>query len=362
MRTPQLTSNEKDPIAVIFAGGSGTRLWPISSKEDPKQLNSFFSKETLLVEAYKRALKIFKKENILIVTTQDLSNKIKKLISINSQQIIVQPQNSDTTAAVAITALTLNTRYPNSLAIILYSDHVIQNINTFKKEVLSALEIANNLSEIVTIGTKPTAPVEDFGYIKLGSKTKHANLYEIDSFTEKPDKDTAQKYLDSGNYLWNTGVYIWSPEVLLEKIKEIQPKLYEELLKLRIAVNEPYFDEAIKEWYEETPKESFDTSISEKLKKMHVYEAEYRWLDVGNWRSIYELQKKDANGNAVLHPDSTDIFFINTKNSLVYSPSQKVGIVGLEDVVVIQTDQELLVCHKDSVADVKKIAKALHEQ
>ncbi len=354
--TKQLPIHKDKLLVVIFAGGEGSRLWPISSSQSPKQLNTFFSKDTLLFEAYRRALKLVPKEQILVVTTKLLEKKIARRLAIPKQNIIAQPTNADTSAAVAVTALTLHTRYPNALALILYSDHLIEDMETFKHEVSEALHFASQHDEITTIGTKPTSPTVEYGYIRLGEQVG-PNFFKAASFHEKPDKVTAQRYLDSERYVWNTGVYIWKPSVLLQKIKEVQPEMYQELLRLRINVNTVHFNSALESWYDSVPHLSFEKSISEKLHNMFVYQGSYTWIDVGNWRTVYQLHEKDENQNVQLN-NRAKVSFVETQNCLVYAQAEEVRLIGVENIIVIQLDHKLLVCSLDHAAEVKKLHAA----
>lgn len=187
-----------EPVAVIFAGGEGKRLWPISTQDQPKQINPFFSKDTLVLEAYRRARRIFRRDRIVIVTTRRLVKQLRRLVPLPEHQYIVQPENVDTSAAIAITALVLSVAYPNSLAVVLYSDHLIEDLGAFCQDLHLAVHLATDQEEIMTVGTRPTSPVVDFGYIKLGAASRHKRVFTIDSFHEKPTLKVAEKYVSSG--------------------------------------------------------------------------------------------------------------------------------------------------------------------
>jgi mannose-1-phosphate guanylyltransferase len=183
----------------------------------------------------------------------------------------------------------------------------------------------------------------------------------IDSFHEKPSRELAESFLKQGNYLWNTGVYVWSTNTLLKKIKEVQPHLYESLLELRIAINTPSFSTTVEEWYKTIPPKAFEKSITEKLDDMCVYEADYEWLDVGNWKTVYTISKKNHQGNAVLESPHSEVSFIESTNCLVYGHSKRIGVIGLENVIIVETDQELLICHQDKAAKVKDLVNGWDE-
>lgn len=348
---------ELTPVAVLFAGGTGTRLWPISTAQEPKQLNRFFSSDTLFLEAYRRVRSIFDPENILVVTTQELLPQIQQLVSLDQSQIIAQPENADTTCAVALAALSLSDRYLNPLALMFYSDHMIEDTAQFKKDISQVIELARQHQQIITIGTPPTAPVVDFGYIQVGQAVEQ-DLYTVVNFAEKPDKQTAQKYVSTGNYLWNTGLYVWRPQMLLQQIKKHQSSLYTQLVELRAQLHTQGYEQAIAKWYQASPHVSFEKSISEKVQEMLVYQANYIWYDLGNWRTVLELQPKDEYGNAVVSQHQRQVKTINSSGCFVYAQAKKVGLVGVRDLIIVQTEQEILVCHKDSAAEVKQIASS----
>jgi mannose-1-phosphate guanylyltransferase len=245
--------------------------------------------------------------------------------------------------------------------VVLYSDHLIVNIEKFVTSLKKAIALTANFDHIVTIGTRPTSPVCDFGYIEMGKQLGDDHLFMIDSFHEKPSRELAESFLKQGNYLWNTGVYVWSTNTLLKKIKEVQPHLYESLLELRIAINTPSFSTTVEEWYKTIPPKAFEKSITEKLDDMCVYEADYEWLDVGNWKTVYTISKKNHQGNAVLESPHSEVSFIESTNCLVYGHSKRIGVIGLENVIIVETDQELLICHQDKAAKVKDLVNGWDE-
>lgn len=346
----------EEPVAVIFAGGEGKRLWPISTKELPKQLDTQFSKKTLVGEAFERVSKLFPRERIIVVTTEILADKMKEIISLPEKNWIVQPDNADTAPAICLTALHLETLFPDSTAIIFYSDHKISNLVDFKKTIHDLVHIAPQYTSLITVGTKPTEPNTQFGYIKLGEQQKEKNLYTVSEFIEKPNEETAKKYLKSGSYVWNTGLYAWHSLTLLQTIKQVAPQYYADLLKLKLLIGSKEYSAAVDDWFAEVTRLSFEEAVSEKLKSMLVYVGDYRWDDVGNWKTVYELAPKDANDNAILEKKPHQkIHFLNTSGSMVLSDTEHIALVGLKDIVVVQTADSLLVCHKDHAGKVKEL-------
>lgn len=345
-------------VGVIFAGGDGQRLWPVSTPQLPKQVNPIFSQQTLFVEAYERALLAFPKERIVVVTTQRLAELIRHLANIPEKNIIIQPHNADTTAAIALTALHLEILFPDCVAVMLFSDHKIYSLKSFVQTIKRVALLAKNKSSIICIGTKPTHPETQYGYIKLGEKTSTKNLFHVAQFTEKPDKKTAELFIASGEYLWNTGVYVWQTSVLLNEMKTHAPDIYVELLKLRIVASESEYFSQLKEWFARVEKISFEKKVTEKLQHLYVYRADYTWHDIGNWESFYQSCHKDTFGNAVLPTlPSASVDIINSHDCLVMPYHQRIALLGVKNLIIVQTDSTVLISERTASHIVKEIPK-----
>jgi len=343
------------PVAVIFAGGGGTRLWPVSTHDLPKQINPVFSKKTLLKEAFERASKIFPKERIVVVTTKDLEEKVKKIIKLPAKNFLVQPKNSDTAMAMCFTALYLETMFPESVAVVFYSDQKIIGFKDFKKAISNLVEAAKKHSSLLTIGTWPTMPSTQLGYIKIGKKKKCKNVYEVDAFREKPDLETANKYLSDAKHVWNTGVYAWKTSVFLSVLKKVAPDLYAGLVETKLFLGGDNDENRIADWFKKTKPTSFEKAVSEKLSDMLVYVADYSWSDIGNWKTFYELSDKDKAGNVVLKIKKGEIKMVNSSRDMVVSDSKKTALIGIKDSIVIHSGDSLLVCNINEVDSIKTL-------
>lgn len=348
-------------VAVIYAGGDGTRLWPISTSKSPKQINPLLAKETLLVDTYNRARQFFSDKHIVIVTTKQIYSKVAELVPLPKRNYLIQPDNADTAVATGVTAMYLERYFPDSVAVSFYSDHVISHTRSYIAAMKRGIRIAKKEKNLVTIGTKPTYPSNAFGYIKKGKKIGRSSSYHVDAFVEKPSEERALQFLDEGTYLWNTGLYIWDVHVLLSLYKSKAPQLYKGLVYLRTKMDEPAFSTELSSWYSSLPSmQSFEKVISEHTHDTIVVEAKYAWHDIGNWKTIYELAQKDKKGNAVIFPQDTQLININSHNCLVLAGQKLVSLVGVHDLIVVQTKKELLICHKDEAHNVKLAAKAAH--
>ncbi len=348
----------QNKVAVIFAGGSGKRLWPLSTANSPKQINQTLSKKSMLVEAYNRALRLFDKKNIIVVTTAQLLKATRKLLPLDDKNLIVQPKNADTASAMCLAAMYIETLFPDSIAVFMYSDHYINDEQKFDQAILDAIEAVQNRDQMMIVGTRPSFANTGFGYIKMGKMSDH-NVYKVDSFKEKPSHAVAQRMVNSGNWLWNTGIKVWRIATLLKAIKMADPKMYDMLLDLRTEIGGSNYWSKLECYYNELDAASFESVIATKLPQLYVLRANYAWDDVGDWLTIYKLGKKNKAGNVIktLLPE-TEIKILDSKNSLVMSTTnQKIVLIEVEDLMIVQTKAALLVCKSQTTPRVKEVAE-----
>ncbi len=343
-------------VGVMYAGGSGSRLWPVSTREHPKQINPIFVGKNLVVESYRRTRLFLPREHIVMVVTAELYKKIFPLIDLPKQQYIIQPHNTDTASAFALTAVVLETVYPGATAVTIYTDHLIFNTKHYISAITEAARVAEREHTLVTIGTPPTYPNTHFGYIKLQKKIKHHH-YIAETFIEKPNLAAATSFVEDGGYVWNTGLYVWEPTTVLKLFKRYAPQFYEALITLRCSILTPSFFKDVSLWYDSVEKTSFDKKISEQLSELHVVVADYHWQDIGNWEVIYELAKKDAQHHAFLGKKPKKFASINSSGCLVLSPKKTIALVGVHDLAIIETDDTLLITTRSQAAAVKKAAQ-----
>lgn len=342
-------------IVVIMAGGQGKRLWPLSTESDPKQLNAFFSKKTMLAETYDRAHKIFPKSHIVVVTTEILAEETRKLLPIDSKNIFVQPANMDTNAAMGMTALLLNVLFPECTAVFLYADHFIPNNQAFVQTIKRAMQLAAKHDEPIAVGTAPKYADTQLGYIEVGASAQaNQPLHWAKSFYEKPDKKTAERFVKSGRYVWNTGVKVWHAASLLKAIKETEPKVYQELVMLRAEYGGRHYHGKLMNWFSSVIPESFESAVSEKLDKLLVYVADYEWRDIGNWSTFYDIAVKDKERNVIL-PNGSSIKVASSHGCLVAPHQKNVVVFGVSDIVIVQSEDTLLVCDRKIAANLKDV-------
>lgn len=346
-------------VGLIYAGGYGTRLWPVSTKADPKQTNRTFTGRPLVRDAYARAKKIFNPEDIFIVVTQSLYKKIDAILGLAPEQYIVQPDNADTAIAMGLAALYLECLRPGAVAVTIYSDQTISDFSHYRQAIRQGIAAARTHRQLVTVGTMPTFANTHFGYIELGKK-EGPSLYEGKRFIEKPKLNVAERLFTSGTHAWNTGLYIWEVDHVLSLFKRYAPDLYQTLLGLRKHFFSPLFARELKRIFPFVRKISFDRAISERLNSLLVVVSRYQWVDIGNWNVVYELAKKDARGIACIGKKPRQLFTPDSRDCLVRSSKKTVALVGVSDIYVIETDDTLLVCSSEAATEIKNIANEAH--
>lgn len=352
----------KNFYAVIMAGGTGTRLWPASRRENPKQFQKFTSSRTMIQETYARAAKIVPAGNIMVSTTEQYKNlTLAQLPAVTEQQLIIEPAARGTAPAIALVAKSLYKINPEAIVATIASDHAIKNVAEFTVSVSAALEAAGkNPTKLVTVGINPTFPDTGLGYIKMGKvfgKFGQKEIFYVDSFVEKPNLKMAEKYLRNYAYLWNASYFVFSARGFLKLTEEFMPKIFRSLAKMEVARNRK---ESAK-IYNSLENEPIDTALVEKLGKTDrlVVPSELDWSDVGNWGALFDFFKDGLEPKMVIKGNHIDE---DSKNCLVYAEDKLVATIGLENIIIIETGDVILVANKNRVAEVKKIIDKLKKQ
>jgi mannose-1-phosphate guanylyltransferase len=344
--------------AVILAGGSGTRLWPRSRTEHPKQLLDLVSERTMLQETYDRIAPLVPARNVLVITSWRYVDDVRaQLPYLGEEQIISEPEARGTAPPVALAALLLRERDPDAITFVLPADHAIQDAATFRKALVGAAELAKD-DFLVTLGILPTSPETGYGYIEAGDALPAANGMEarrVRRFTEKPNLETAQEFIASGRYFWNSGIFIWRGARILKEFGAHLPDMLAGLEKILAGRSDvPVLSSS---WLD-LPNTTIDYGIMEKAREVAVIPLDAGWSDVGSWASLFELMPRDGANNAV-HGAHIGV---ETRGSLIYSNRRLVATIGLEDMIVIDTGDALLICPKDRAQDVKKIVDELKKR
>ena len=344
-------------IPVILSGGSGTRLWPLSRGQYPKQFLPLVSEKTMIQETMLRLNGLQNLQPPIAVCNEDhrfmMAEQLWE-IGIKPSAIILEPMGKNTAPAVAIAALSVN---PEDVLLVLPADHVILDHDTFQRAVIDADSLARQ-DQLVTFGIVPTEPETGYGYIKR-SGHQCGNAYTVDAFVEKPDRSTAQQYLASNEYLWNSGMFAFKAGRYLEELNKFNPAILERCREaLQGAQKDLDFTRLHKDSFAACPSDSIDYAVMEKTDKAVVIPLDAGWNDVGSWSALWDVTRKDAAGNAVFG----DVLTFETENSYLYSKNKLVAAIGVKDLVVVETDDALLVATKDKVQAVKEIVAELKQQ
>lgn len=353
----------ENTYAVIMAGGGGTRLWPVSRKERPKQLLPLIGQETLFQSTVQRLEELFPPERILVVTVEDQAREmLQQAPSIPEENYILEPAPRGTASVVGLAAAILQKRDPQASMAILPSDHFIRNRDLFHYLLRSAFEVAEN-GYLVTLGITPTHPSTAYGYIQQGQPLSGGYkypAYEVKSFVEKPDEEVAQKLLRSGQHSWNSGMFIWCADVILKEINRQMPSLDEALKNIGAAWGTSNQDKVLKDCWHDLKIETVDYGIMEKAERVAVLPAGgLGWSDVGSWESLFEVLLPDMNGNIATNNNSH--LAHQTNNTLVYGANNDrlIVTIGVDNMIIVDTEDILLVCKSDQSQNVRNIVEHL---
>lgn len=351
---------------VIRAGGVGSRLWPVSRQAAPKQFHSLVSDRTMLEDAIDRVLPIVALENLYISTNSDSEAIVRQRHhEIPDENIIVEPARKDTAAAIGLESIILRKSDPNAVVASLGSDHSVRKPG----ELVNVLKAAEALVEkhpeyIVPIGIHPTKPDSGYGYIQLGdvldTEGKH-QLWHVERFTEKPDVETAKRFLSEGNYLWNANMFVWKVSTILSLYEKHLPEMYAQLMTIEAALGTADEAKVIAQVYPQLEKVAVDYAIIEKAENIAALSADIGWNDIGDWARLKDELADTEADNVVIGADHISE---DTKNVLIYSASKgkTIATIGVDNLVIIETDDALLICDKYRSPDVKKIVEQLEQK
>lgn len=341
--------------ALIMAGGKGTRFWPLSTEEKPKQFLNLIGSETMIQMTINRIKPIIPIERIFVCTGEIYVDLVKEqLPELPDRNIIVEPEGRNTTPCIALSSFVINRYYKNSTMVVLPSDHLINDEEEFRRIILEADKfIENNDKAIITLGMEPSRAETGYGYIKCSeNKTKslEKDVIKVDKFVEKPNKELAIEYVSSGNYLWNGGMFIWTVENILNEISKYSPNTFDALNKIE-EVEEEKLQDLINREYINTEAISIDYAVLEKSKEVYVIPSDFGWDDIGSWEAIERYTEKDELGNVVIGQATS----LKGNNNLLVSSNHKVIVEGLSDIYVIENDGKIIVGPKSNVVNVKEL-------
>ncbi|MFZ0820320.1 MAG: mannose-1-phosphate guanylyltransferase [Candidatus Acidiferrales bacterium] len=358
-------------FAVILAGGRGTRFWPRSRTRTPKQLLDIAGNETMLRQTAARISPLFPSAQIWAVTnTQQAPAVRRQLIRVPMSQVLAEPMGRNTAAAIGFAAIhirhAIRRTSDDGVMAVLPADHYIANAAKYRALVRAALQVAETPGNLVVLGIPPTRPETGFGYIETGGAPKNAGgtkAYSVRRFTEKPPLATARRYVASGKYLWNAGMFFWRVSTFMDALHRFQPKIHALLEDLAATIGTPRYDRALENIYPRIENISVDYAILEpstqqkNWSSVSVIPAQVGWSDIGSWEAVYELlaKQKGANVTEGYH------FLLDASGNLIWSPHKFVAAIGIRDMVVVETRDALLICPRNLAQDVGKVVKWLEQ-
>jgi len=353
----------KSYYAIIMAGGIGSRFWPISRTSHPKQfIDILGTGKTLIQNTYDRFLKICPKENIYIVTNEIYADLVKKqLPDIGDNQILTEPVMRNTAPCIAYGSFKIESLDSNAAIVVAPSDHLILDEAAFVSSIEKSLKVASENNCLITLGIKPSRPDTGYGYIQYTDKSLKSDFYKVKTFTEKPTLEIAKTFIQSGDFLWNAGIFVWSAKAIVNAFSQYLPEMHEIFADARQVYNTPDEKNLLHKAYLQCTNISIDYGIMEKANNVYVLPSEFGWSDLGTWASIYELADKDYVGNAVI--PSEKVIMYDSSNCMVNVPGEKLVILqGLHDFIVVESNNTLLICPRDQEQNVKKVVADVKQQ
>jgi mannose-1-phosphate guanylyltransferase len=342
--------------ALILAGGSGERFWPLSRRARPKQLLPLLSNKTLLEETLGRLEGFIPRERILVLTNAEQAHAVRNLLAkFPEENIVAEPAKRDTAAAIALGTGWVSVRDHAAIMVVLPADHAIASPLPFQETLTLAVDAARETSALVTIGIKPTWPCPGFGYIEHGKPVRlrrrpdNEAIHLVTRFREKPNPDLADSFLRRGNFRWNAGMFVWAVPTVLREFNRHAPELADFISQLRAPGN---FEKALQEQFSKLPRISFDYAIMEKADLVLVVEASFDWDDIGSWHALANYFEKDKQGNAA----NRAITALDSSNNIVFEENgTTVALLGVHDLIVVRTPDALLVCHRHEAERIKDL-------
>lgn len=340
--------------ALIMAGGKGTRFWPLSTEEKPKQFLNLLGRETMIQMTVNRVKPIIPIERIFVCTVSSYVELVKEqLPELPEENIIVEPEGRNTAPCIALSSMIINRKYNDAAIAVLPSDHLIKDEEKFRNIILDCNEFLDiNETALITIGMKPDRPETGYGYIRYDKKSfelKEDKFIKVDKFVEKPDLEMAENYLKEGNYLWNGGMFLWKASNIVNQIREYCPEVYEPLKNIEKS-DDDKLNDLIKERYSDTKAISIDYAVLEKSKEIYVVPADIGWDDIGTWKSVERYKKKDDFNNII----EGNARVIESKSNIALNSGKRIVLIGIKDVMALQTEDSIYIVNKDKMENLRE--------
>lgn len=347
--------------SAILAGGNGTRFWPLSRESSPKQLLNISGNDVMINETIKRCSNLIPKSNVYIVTAQSQKESVDKVLlsEVPRDNLILEPIGRNTAPSILLAALKLKKLHGDGIMCVFPSDqHITDNIE-FENVLEKMTQYAKESEKLITIGITPTFPSTGYGYIRYGQKVGDENFYVVDEFCEKPVYDKAKKYIENGNYLWNSGIFVFKVSTIIKAFERFLPRIYKSLLKWYDVIGEKNEDQILKEVFSSLQKISIDYGILERSDDVVVIPGNFGWSDVGSWDSLGALFPPDKNKNIVRGDKN---ILLSTSDCIIYSDKRLIATNGLNHLIIVSTDDALMICEKSKAQEVRKFVDVLSKE
>ena len=352
--------------AVIMAGGTGKRLWPLSRQKRPKQVLKLLDGKTLLRCCFERLRPIFDIRNIIVLTNAGYADVVREDLSeLPFNNVIAEPAVRDTAGAIGLVSTVLSKYDSEATIAVLTADQIIEPAEVLQQGLKDALAfINNNPDDMITFGIQPTFASTSLGYIKCGNSRKcpecKNKIYSVDAFSEKPDEKTAKKYLDSGQYFWNSGMFVWKAKTILANLGKFLPEATEPLTKIKAAWDSPSQQQTLQDWFVKLPKISIDYAVMEKADRVNAIKLDVRWLDMGSFAALADLISSDKSNNIVVAGHSE---LLDCNNSIIVTEDKGhlIAAIGLENIVVAHSPDATLICHIDQTHRLKELLELIKQ-
>lgn len=343
--------------ALIMAGGRGERFWPKSRKRMPKQFLSLTEDgKTMIQHTVERILPMVDVEDIYIVTNRDYKMLVQEqLPDIPQENILCEPVGRNTAPCIGLGAVHIARKYEDAVMFVLPSDHLIKYNTIFQKTLADAADVAEQGENLVTLGITPDYPETGYGYIKFNPEETLGRAFAVDRFVEKPDLETAKGYLATEQYLWNSGMFIWKVSTILKNLEKYLPETYAGLQKIQQAIGTEDERSVLEHEFEAFRSESIDYGIMEKAQNIYILSGSFGWDDVGSWLAVERIRQSNEFGNII----TGNAITVDTKNTIVQGDKKLIATVGIENLIIVDTEDALLICEKDSAGNIKKVLENL---
>ncbi len=347
-------------FAVIMAGGVGKRFWPESRRATPKQLLPIAGDASMLRMTVDRLKRVTDADHILIITNSEQERAIRsECPDLPSENILIEPNGKNTAPCIGLAAIIIQNREPNAVMGVFPADHYIEDADAFAEFIRKGIKIADEKKALVTFGVIPTRPATGYGYIQYHKPVDSGEtIFSVKAFAEKPDLDTAQLFLKSGDFLWNSGIFVWKVDTILDSYQDFLPEIWDSLENIKGAIGKPVWDSVLTVEWATLKSISIDYGVMEKAQNVYVVKVDFTWNDVGSWDAVHAMRAKDRDGNV----SRGDVIFQDASNNLVHSNGRVIALLGVDDLVVIDTHDALLVIPRGQTERIKELVDKFEKE